>query len=441
MEQLLHIFYEFFDKKIILDNIVVFLIIAADVSSQDDSIPRIIGFFSLKFNIYYILYKIFHIMKNETKLIHSVPSDSLTGAISPPIYQTSTYVQKSPGIHKGFDYTRTNNPTRKILENTITCLESGYSGFAFSSGMAAIDAVLKLLNCGDEIIAVDDIYGGAYRILTTLYNRFGFKIKFIDTSKSENIQHAISNKTKMVWLESPTNPTLKISDIKSISKIVKKNKLLLVVDNTFASPVIQNPLNLGANIVVHSATKYLAGHSDVLAGLVVVNCYDLSEKIKHIQNTSGSILSPFDSWLTLRGMQTLFLRVKKQSLNAFKLANFIKKINYIDKIYYPGLKTHKNYNIAVLQQKYFGSIISFSLKKDNKDNAIKFVSSTKIFKLAESLGGTKSLICHPASMTHKSIPEKIRKSTGIQDSLIRLSCGVEHIDDLIQDINNAFKKI
>ncbi|WP_185858586.1 trans-sulfuration enzyme family protein [Blattabacterium cuenoti] len=379
-------------------------------------------------------------MKEETKLIQNILSDPLTGAISTPIYQTSTYIQKAPGVHKGFDYTRTNNPTRKILENLITSLEYGYASLAFSSGLAAVDAVLKLLECGDEIVAVDDIYGGTFRLLN-LYKKLGIHTKFIDTTNVEECINVISKKTKLVWLETPTNPTLKVSDIEDISiKSKNKNpKLLVVVDNTFASPAIQNPLKLHADIVIHSATKYLAGHSDVLAGLATVKNPDLYEKLKYIQNATGGVLSPIDCWLTIRGSQTLYLRVKKQSKNAFRIASFLEKKKNIDKIYYPGLPYHKNHLIAIKQQRYFGGIVSFSMKNDKIESAKKIVTSTKFFKLAESLGGTKSLICHPATMTHKSTPKEIRIKSGIQDSLIRLSIGIENIEDLIEDIDQALK--
>ncbi|XCI75000.1 MAG: PLP-dependent aspartate aminotransferase family protein [Flavobacteriales bacterium] len=377
-------------------------------------------------------------MKAETKLIHGVSPDSLTGAISTPIYQTSTYVQEAPGINRGFDYTRTNNPTRKILEETIATLENGRSGLAFASGLAAIDAVLKLLNAGDEIIAVDNIYGGTFRALTTVYNRLGIEVKFVDTAESENVLHAISDKTKMIWLESPANPTLKISDIAAISRTAKAYKVWVVVDNTFASPALQNPLDLGVDIVIHSATKYLAGHSDVLAGLTVVRDPELADRLKYIQNATGGVLAPFDSWLTLRGIQTLYLRMEKQSANASKIADFLNQHQEVDKVYYPGLTSHKNHIIAAKQQRAFGGIVSFSLKDDTTAAADGFITSTSLFKLAESLGGTKSLLCHPATMTHKSIPEKARHAIGIQDSLIRLSCGIEHVDDLIEDLEQAF---
>ncbi|AFJ90527.1 PLP-dependent aspartate aminotransferase family protein [Blattabacterium sp. (Blaberus giganteus)] len=383
-------------------------------------------------------------MKEETKLIQNILSDPLTGAISTPIYQTSTYVQEAPGVHKGFDYTRTNNPTRKILEDLITHLEYGYASLAFSSGLASVDAILKLLESGSEIVAVDDIYGGTFRLLN-LYKKLGINTKFVDTTDAKKTISTISNKTKLVWLESPTNPTLKVSDIEYISKESKKKNsdILVVVDNTFASPVIQNPLKLGSDIVVHSATKYLAGHSDVLAGLITVKNTDLYEKLKYIQNATGGVLSPIDSWLTIRGSQTLYLRIKKQSQNAFQIASFLnkKRNSEIDQVFYPGLSNHKNHFIAVKQQRYFGGIVSFSLKKNTIESAKKVVTSTKIFKLAESLGGTKSLICHPATMTHKSTPTEVRINAGIQNSLIRLSIGIENVEDLIKDIDQALKSL
>ncbi|WP_185876896.1 trans-sulfuration enzyme family protein [Blattabacterium cuenoti] len=381
-------------------------------------------------------------MKEETKLIQNILSDPLTGAISTPIYQTSTYVQESPGVHKGFDYTRTNNPTRKILERLVTDLEYGYDSLAFSSGLASVDAVLKLLKYKDEIVAVDDIYGGTFRLLN-LYKKLGIKTKFVDTTDAEKTISEISDNTKLVWLESPTNPTLKISDIEYISKKSKdiNPKILVVVDNTFASPAIQNPLNLGADIIIHSATKYLAGHSDVLAGLITVKNPDLYDELKYIQNASGGVLSPIDCWLTIRGIQTLYLRVKKQSQNAYDVASFLekKRNTCIDKVYYPGLSHHKNHLIAIKQQRYFGGIISFSLKDDTIESAKKVVTSTKLFKLAESLGGTKSLICHPSTMTHKSTPLEVRINAGIQNSLIRLSLGIENVEDLIEDIDQSLK--
>ncbi len=380
-------------------------------------------------------------MQKETSIIHAIPVDELTGAISVPIYQTSTYVQESPGVHKGYDYARSNNPTRKALEDLIATLENGAAGFAFASGLAAIDAVLKLLKSGDEILAVDDIYGGAFRLFTHIYEKFGIKVTYVDTTEVSNVVNAINGNTKLVWLESPTNPTLKISDIVAISKIAHQYNALVVVDNTFASPVGQQPLLLGADIIVHSGTKYLAGHSDVIAGLVVVKTPELAEKIKFIQNASGGILAPFDSWLTIRGIETLPLRLEKSSNNALAVAEYLSRLNWVDKIYYPGLPSHKNHEIAKAQQHYYGGVVSFSLKADTVENANSFCSLTKLFKCAESLGGVKSLLCHPASMTHKSIPEVTRKKSGIQNSLIRLSCGIEAAEDLIQDLAQAFEAL
>lgn len=380
-------------------------------------------------------------MKEITSIIDSIPVDPLTGAIRVPIYQTSTFVQEAPGINKGFDYTRTNNPTRKICEEVIAKLESGSSACAFASGLSAIDSVIKLLHTGDEIVAVDDIYGGAYRLLLTIYNKFGITVKFVDTTNPQNVADAITGKTKLIWIESPTNPLLKISDIAAISKIAKANNILLCVDNTFASPILQRPILLGADIVIHSATKYLGGHFDVLAGFVITNSPKIDEKIKYIQNAAGAVLSPFDSWLILRSIDTLKLRVEKHSENASTAAKFLSTREEIKNLYYPGLETHVNHKVAKAQQKYFGAIISFSLKDDSEEAAIRFVTSTKLFKLAESLGGPRSLCCHPASMTHKSIPRDVRIRSGISDSLVRLSVGLEDSADLVEDLRYALKCI
>jgi len=376
-------------------------------------------------------------MKETTKILHSIPVDELTGAISTPIYQTSTFVQEAPGVNKGFDYARSNNPTRKVLEDLIATLENGDNAFAFSSGLSAIDAVVKLLQAGDEIIAVDDIYGGAFRLFTHIYQKFGITVKYVDTTETINVENAITEKTKLIWLESPTNPTLKISDIKAIANVAKSNQALLCVDNTFASPVSQKPIDLGADIVIHSATKYLSGHSDLIAGLVVTNSVELGQKIKFIQNASGAILSPFDSWLVIRGIETLSLRVKQHSENAQQIADFLCSLDLVGNVYYPGLKGHKNHRIARQQQRYFGGVISFDLKMDDKELATKIVSSTKFFKLAESLGGVKSLICLPCEMTHKSIPTERRYQSGITDSLIRISVGLENVEDLIEDLKST----
>jgi cystathionine beta-lyase len=380
-------------------------------------------------------------MKETTQILHCIPIDELTGAISTPIYQTSTFIQEAPGVHKGYDYARSNNPTRKVLEDLIATLENGKNGYAFASGLAAIDAVLKLLQTGDEIIAVDDIYGGAFRLFTHIYEKFGIQIKYVDTTESLNIAKAISERTKLIWIETPTNPTLKISDIEAISAIAKANNVLLCVDNTFASPASQKPIDFGADIVVHSATKYLGGHSDLIAGLVVTNSEELGAKIKFIQNASGAILAPFDSWLVIRGIETLALRVKQHSENAQKIAEFLLTQSQVNNVYYPGLQQHKNHEIAKRQLKYFGGIIAFDLKSDSKAVATQLVSNTKYFKLAESLGGLKSLLCLPCEMTHKSVPKEKRYQSGVTDSLIRLSVGLEDADDLIEDLKNAFQTI
>ncbi|WKZ59119.1 MAG: PLP-dependent aspartate aminotransferase family protein [Cyclobacteriaceae bacterium] len=376
-----------------------------------------------------------------TNLIHSVPVDALTGSISVPIYQTATYVQEAPGVNKGFDYGRSNNPTRLALENIVAKLEGGFAAYAFATGLAAIDAVLKTLKTGDEIIAVDDIYGGAYRLFTHIYEKFGITIHYVDTTDADNIRDYISSKTKLVWLESPTNPTLKISDIKKIASIAHAKGALVVVDNTFASPVAQQPFKLGADIVIHSGTKYLGGHSDLVAGLVVVNTPELAEQIKFIQNASGGILGPQDCWLTIRGIETVTLRVERQCKTALRVAEFLQSCEEVENVYYPGLSTHKNHELAKQQQNgLYGGVISFSLKEDTEEAAVALVTSTQYFKLAESLGGVKSLICHPAKMTHKSIPREKRLQSGVVDSLIRLSCGIEEAEDLIADIKQAFVK-
>ena len=379
-------------------------------------------------------------MNSTTKLIHSIPVDPLTGSVSVPIYQTSTFVQDAPGEHKGYDYARSNNPTRAVLEKVIAELEEGQAASAFASGLAAIDAVVKLLESGDEILAVDDIYGGAFRLFTHIYAKFGIKVNYTDTTDLVNVVDAVTPKTKLIWLETPTNPTLKISDIEAIAAIAHQNGALLCVDNTFASPALQQPIKLGADIVVHSATKYLGGHSDLIAGLVVTKTKELGDQIKFIQNASGAILSPHDSWLVIRGIETLHLRVFKHSRNALAVAEFLQNHPLVDNVFYPGLPTHTNHYIAAKQQKAYGGIVSFSLKTDTESAAKELVCSTHLFKLAESLGGVKSLLCHPATMTHKSIPAEKRKAAGVSDSLIRLSVGLEDVSDLIEDINQALNK-
>ncbi len=380
-------------------------------------------------------------MSTATELIHSIPVDPQTGSISVPIYQTSTFVQEAPGVNKGYDYARSNNPTRETLENLVATLEGGAQASAFASGLAAIDAVVKLLQSGDEILAVDDIYGGAFRQFTHIYQKFGIKVNYVDTTDIANVFEAITPATKLIWLETPTNPTLKISDIEAIAKIAKQHNLLLCVDNTFASPALQQPIKLGADIVLHSATKYLGGHSDLIAGLVVCRTKELGEQIKFIQNACGAILAPHDSWLAIRGLETLHLRTQQHSANAFELALFLQQHPAVDKVYSPGLKDHVNHHIAAKQQSAFGGIISFTLKNDTEEAAKKVVCNTQLFKLAESLGGVKSLLCHPATMTHKSTPAEKRRAAGVQDSLVRLSVGLEDVADLKHDIEQALNRL
>ena len=380
-------------------------------------------------------------MKTETRLLHTLPHDPLTGAVSVPIHQTSTFEQEAPGVNKGFDYSRTNNPTRQAFEQLLAELEGGSRGIAFSSGLAAVDAVLKLLSSGDEIIAVDDIYGGTYRALHTIYNRFGISVKHVDTSDPGNVLEAITPKTKLVWLETPTNPTLKVSDIKAIASIAKAAKALLLVDNTFCSPVAQQPLKLGADIVLHSITKYIAGHSDVIGGGIVVKDEELGQRIKYIQNATGAVLGPQDSWLAIRGAQTLHLRYDRISRNAQQVAEFLLKHPAVAGVNYPGLRSHPNHLVARSQSTAFGGVISFWLHDDREATAVQLVKHTHLFTLAESLGGVKSLVCVPSRMTHASVPREARVAAGIHDSLVRLSVGLEHPDDLITDIESALVQV
>jgi len=378
---------------------------------------------------------------STTKIIHAIPADELTGSISVPIYQTATFVQEAPGLHRGYDYARSNNPTRAALESLAAQLEGGTHAYAFATGLAAIDAVLKLLSAGDEIIAVDDIYGGAYRLFTQMYQKFGIKVHYADTTDAENILEYISEKTKLIWIESPTNPTLKISDIEKIAQIAKSCGALLVVDNTFASPVAQRPFELGADIVIHSGTKYLGGHSDLVAGLVIVNREKLAAEIKFIQNASGGILGPNDCWLLIRGIETVTLRVQRQCDTALKVAQFLAQQEAVSRVYYPGLTSHKNHAIALRQQHgLFGGVVSFTLKNDTEAAANRLVTATRYFRLAESLGGVKSLVCSPPQMTHKSVPREKRIRSGIADSLIRISCGIEDAADLIRDLKQALEQ-
>ena len=379
-------------------------------------------------------------MKFETKAIHAGQEpDQSTGSVMTPIYQTSTYHQKSPGKHKGFEYSRTGNPTRSALERNIAALENGKYGLCFGSGLAAIDAIIKLLKPGDEVISTNDLYGGTYRIFDKVFENYGIKFHFIGMTSLNNVTKLINEKTKMIWVETPTNPTLNIADIKSISKISKKNNLILVVDNTFATSYLQNPLDLGADIVMHSLTKYMGGHSDVVMGAAICNEDSLAEKLFFIQNSCGAVPGPMDCFLVLRGIKTLHIRMDRHCKNAEKIATFLKKHKKVNNVYWPGFKSHPNHEIAKKQMKNFGGMISFDLKENRHADAIKVVSSTKYFCLAESLGGVESLIGHPASMTHAAIPKKEREKTGVVDSLIRLSIGIENVDDLLKDLNQALK--
>lgn len=377
-------------------------------------------------------------MKFETKVIHAgIKPDSATGAIMTPIYQTSTYVQEAPGKHKGYEYARTHNPTRSVLEANLTALENGVDSICFASGLAAMDAVLKLLNPGDEIISTYELYGGSYRMMMQIFAKYGIVTHFIDLNDKAALRNQINGKTRLIWIETPTNPMLSVLDIKYICSVARKHKIITCVDNTFATPFLQNPIDLGADLVHHSATKYLAGHSDVILGAVISNDKDLAAKLHFIQNASGAVPGPQDCFLTLRGIKTLHLRVKRACDNALEIAAFLKKHKKVEKVYYPGFKDAHNHVIAKKQMRHYGAMISFTLKSDTKGSATKVLSKTKIFSLAESLGGVESLIGHPASMTHASIPRKERLSIGLTDSLIRLSVGVEHVDDLLQDLQYA----
>ena len=374
----------------------------------------------------------------NTATIHGGQSpDKAYGAVMPPIYQTSTYAQKSPGKHKGFEYSRTHNPTREALEKSLASIESGNFAFAFGSGLAAMDAVLKTLKPGDEIISTDDLYGGSYRLFTKIFKDFGLKFHFVSMHDTKNISNVLNDKTRLIWIETPTNPMMNIIDIKSVVDLVKGKDILVAVDNTFASSYIQQPLKIGADIVMHSATKYLAGHSDVILGALIVNDKNLAERLRFIQNASGAVCGPMDSFLTLRGIKTLHVRMQRHCENTAQIANFLKESKKIEKVYWPGFKFHPNHNIARSQMKDFGGMLSFVTKGADYKSAIKIVEKLKIFTLAESLGGVESLAGHPASMTHASIPKQIREKSGVVDALIRLSVGIEHVDDLIADLSQA----
>jgi cystathionine beta-lyase/cystathionine gamma-synthase len=377
-------------------------------------------------------------MKLATKIIHAgAEPDPSTGAIMTPIYQTSTYVQEAPGKNKGFEYARSQNPTRKALEEALAVIENGKYGLAFSSGVAATDAVIKLLSPGDEVIAASDMYGGTYRMFTKIFAKFGIKFIYVDTTNTDNVKAVITPNTKLIWLETPTNPLMNITDIVATAALAKPNKILVCVDNTFASPYLQNPLDLGADIVMHSSTKYLGGHSDVIQGALVMNDTDLREKLYFIQKSCGAVPGPMDCFLVLRGIKTLHVRMKQHCENGTVIAHWLRKHSKIGKVYWPGFEDHPNYAIAKQQMRGFGGMISFELKDNSVAAAMKVLSATKIFALAESLGGVESLINHPASMTHASIPREERIKNGLSDSLIRLSVGIEDAEDLIQDLEQA----
>ena len=380
-------------------------------------------------------------MKFGTKAIHAgVSPDPSTGAIMTPIFQTSTYVQESPGTHKGYAYARGANPTRNQLQQNIAALENGRFGLCFSSGMGAIDAVLRLLNPGDEVITSNDLYGGSYRLFTKVYERAGIKFHFIDLTTASTIESHITKNTKLLWLETPSNPLMRIIDIEACVAIAKKNKIQVAVDNTFASPYLQNPLDLGADIVMHSVTKYLGGHSDVIMGALVVNDEPLYKDLAFIANSCGAVPGPQDCFLVLRGIKTLHLRMERHCYNGKKIAEYLRSHPKVGKVYWPGFTDHPNHLIAKKQMKDFGGMLSFTLKDDRLENAIAFMENVQLFSLAESLGGVESLINHPASMTHASIPKEERIKNGLSDSLIRLSVGVEDVEDLVADLESSLAK-
>lgn len=377
-------------------------------------------------------------MKFNTKTIHGGQShDPAYGAVMPPIYQTSTYAQSTPGGHKGYEYSRTHNPTRNALENAFASIENGKFGLAFASGLAAIDAIIKLLKPGDEVISTNDLYGGSYRLFTKVFQDFGIKFHFIGMQELSAIEEKVNSHTKLIWVETPTNPMMNIIDIKGVSAIAKKHDIILAVDNTFATPYLQQPLNMGADIVMHSATKYLGGHSDVVMGALALNDENLAEKLYFIQNASGAVSGPQDSFLVLRGIKTLHVRMQRHCENGKAVAEYLKSHPKVEKVYWPGFESHPNHKVAKTQMNDFGGMVSFTTKNNNYKDAIKTVERLKVFTLAESLGGVESLAGHPASMTHASIPKEEREKTGVVDSLIRLSVGIEDIDDLLKDLEQA----
>lgn len=378
-------------------------------------------------------------MKFNTKTIHGGQHhDPSTGAVMPPVYNTSTFVQSSPGVHSGYEYSRASNPTRTALEESLASIENGARGLAFSSGLAATDCVLRMLKAGDEVIAMDDLYGGTYRMFTRVYKDSGIKFHFVDMNDMEKFRSLFNENTKLVWMETPTNPLMKLADIAEVAKIAKEKNVLFAVDNTFATPYLQRPLELGADIVMHSATKYLGGHSDVIAGALVIKDAELGEKLHFLQFATGATLGPHDSYLVLRGIKTLHLRVQRHCENGEKVAQYLASNPKVKTVFYPGLASHPNHEIAAKQMKGgFGGMVSFNFSSGKKEDAIKFLENLKVFTLAESLGGVESLANHPALMTHASIPEDKRREIGISDDLVRLSVGIEDVDDLIADIEQA----
>ena len=381
-------------------------------------------------------------MKFDTKAVHAgATPDPSTGAIATPIFQTSTYVQESPGVNKGYAYARGQNPSREALEQTIATLENGKFGICFASGIAAVDAILRLLKPGDEIITTKDLYGGSYRLFVQIFEPAGINFRFISLSNPSALEKAISDKTKMIWFETPTNPMMNIIDIEMASKVAKSHGVLIAVDNTFATPYLQRPLDLGVDIVMHSATKYLSGHSDLILGAVVVNDNDLNKRLKFIQNTCGAIPGPNDCFLTHRGIKTLHLRMDRNCKNAMKIAQFLHSHPKVDQVYYPGLEIHHGHEIARNQMNDFGAMLSFDLKDDRQEAAIEIMKKVSVFTLAESLGGVESLCGHPATMSHGSVPKNERLELGIKDSMIRLSVGIEDVEDLIADLAQALAKV
>lgn len=378
-------------------------------------------------------------MKFNTKAIHAGQKpEETTGAVMPPIFQTSTYAQKAPNDHQGYDYARVGNPTRTSLENLIAGLEEADECACFASGVAAIDGIMKTLRPGDHVISTNDLYGGTYRLFTQVFEPYGIEFSFVDMTDIQEVESAFQNNTKLVWMETPTNPLLRIIDIKAVTKLTRSRNILSIVDNTFASPYLQRPLTLGADAVMHSTTKYLGGHSDAIGGAVATSNKELMEKLRFQIKTSGAVPGPMDCYLILRGIKTLHVRVQRSVENAKKIASFLNEHPKVGEVFYPGLESHAQHDIASQQMDDFGAMVSFSLKDDSIEKASEFMSKTGIFTLAESLGGVESLISHPASMTHGSIPKEVREKAGLKDSLIRLSLGIEDVDDLIKDLNQAF---